>query len=409
MFLAVGLALVLALGFVFVVQRLSSNRHVSSLWKETLLYHTFYSPRTPVPDTEVKLFQDVKPYNFPPIRERTSTKMAMGLKRLDESNWLTLDSAYLPEHFLRCHLLCTKRPQVLQTLPGSEAACQEVLSLVVTFLSSRFPQHFTLTTTSLGGPAIHNHLTNEIFPIGQQKCHNPLEIAAKLSMEDFNILVKNQETGEYELKASATLFPAGWKLQERIGTSMANLHRPVPGWKEKLGGSVNRYFRPFASPKSHQKRREGLMWNRYFDHLSPKTCMERTNLFIQTTTDLFQDSPEAVSSDEVIRPERLMVRRERQTFMRLVNSGAVLFTVRTYITPLVELGVEELRALKSQVLGWEDEIRVYKGWDIWGEALMRWCDERLGGDDEKGEGNEGRETRCEVREGIKVYLDKQKA
>jgi hypothetical protein len=60
-------------------------------------------------------------------------------------------------------------------------------------------------------------------------------------MEDFNILLKNQETGEYELKASATLFPAGWKLQERIGTSMANLHKPVPGWKEKLGGSVNRY------------------------------------------------------------------------------------------------------------------------------------------------------------------------
>lgn len=318
---------------------------------------------------EVKLFQDVKPYNFPPIRERASTKMAMGLKRLDESNWLTLDSAYLPEHFLRCHLLCTKRPQVLQTLPGSEAACQEVLSLVVTFLSSRFPQHFTLTTTSLEGPAIHNHLTNEIFPIGQQNCPNPLEIAAKLSMEDFNILVKNQETGEYELKASATLFPAGWKLQERIGTSMANLHRPVPGWKEKLGGSVNRYF----------------------DHLSPKTCMERTNLFIQTTSDLFQDSPEVVSSDEVIRPERLMVRRERQTFMRLVKSGAVLFTVRTYMTLLVELGAEELRALKSQVLGWEDEIRVYKGWGIWGESLMKLCDERLGEDDGKGEVDEGSE------------------
>jgi hypothetical protein len=123
--------------------------------------------------------------------------------------------------------------------------------------------------------------------------------------------------------------------------------------------------------------------------------MERTNLFIQTTPDLFQDSPEAVSRDEVIRPERLMVRRERQTFMRLVNSGAVLFTVRTYITPLVELGVEELRALKSQVLGWEDEIRIYKGWDVWGEALMRWCDERLGGNDEKG--REMREGKRDVR------------
>jgi hypothetical protein len=239
MFLAVALLLFLALGFMFIVHRLSSDRPLSSIWKETLLYRTFYTSRNPVPDTEIKLSQDVNPYQFPALRERTSTKMAMGLKRLDESNWLTLDSDYLPEHFLRCSLLCTKRPQVIQCLPGSSEACHEVLSLVTSFLSSRFPQHFTLTTTS-SGPAIQNHLTNEIFPIGPQNCPNPLEIAAKLSMEDFNILMKNPETGEYHLQASATLFPAGWKLQERVGTSMANLHAPVPGWKEKLGGSVNR-------------------------------------------------------------------------------------------------------------------------------------------------------------------------
>ena len=73
-----------------------------------------------------------------------------------------------------------------------------------------------------------------------------------------------------------------------------------------------------------------------------------------------------------------MVRRERQTFTRLANSGAVLFTVRTYMTSLVELSVDELKALKSQVMGWEEEIRVYKGWGIWGEPLLRWCDEVIG-------------------------------
>jgi hypothetical protein len=120
------------------------------------------------------------------------------------------------------------------------------------------------------------------------------------------------------------------------------------------------------------------MGDRYFDHLSLKTSMERTNLFIQTTPDLFQDAPEA-ATEEIIMPKRLMVRRERQTFTRLANSGAVLFTVRTYMTPLVELGLEELKALKGQVMGWEEEIRVYKGWRIWGKPLLRWCDEVVGG------------------------------
>jgi hypothetical protein len=53
-------------------------------------------------------------------------------------------------------------------------------------------------------------------------------------MEDFNILMKDPVTGEYQLQASATLFPAGWELQERIGTSLANLHAPVPGWGEDM-------------------------------------------------------------------------------------------------------------------------------------------------------------------------------
>jgi hypothetical protein len=130
------------------------------------------------------------------------------------------------------------------------------------------------------------------------------------------------------------------------------------------------------------------MCNRYFDHLSPKTSMERTNLFIQTTPDLFQDAPEKITEGEIIMPKRLMVRRERQTFMRLANTGAVLFTVRTYMTPLVELGVEELKALKSQVMGWEEEIRVYKGWGIWGEPLLRRCDEVIGVEDGRGEGRD---------------------
>lgn len=108
--------------------------------------------------------------------------------------------------------------------------------------------------------------------------------------------------------------------------------------------------------------------------------MERTNLFIQTTPDLFQDAPE-IAPDAIVTPKQLVVRRERQTFTRLEKSGAVLFTVRTYMTPLTELGTVELKALKSQVLGWEEEIRIYKGWAIWGEPLLRWCEEKLGEDE----------------------------
>jgi hypothetical protein len=105
--------------------------------------------------------------------------------------------------------------------------------------------------------------------------------------------------------------------------------------------------------------------------------MERTNLFIQTTAELFQDAPE-LASEQALDVEQIIVRRERQTFRRLEKSGAVLFTVRTYMQPLTELRIEEVRALKSRILGWEEEIRVYKGWSIWGKVVVSYCDERIG-------------------------------
>ena len=86
------------------------------------------------------------------------------------------------------------------------------------------------------------------------------------------------------------------------------------------------------------------MRNRYFDHLSHKTAMERTNVFIQTTPHLFQDAPES-APETILTIDDLQIRRERQTFTRLEHSGAVLFTVRTFMEPLTQLGDEGLRAL----------------------------------------------------------------
>jgi hypothetical protein len=106
--------------------------------------------------------------------------------------------------------------------------------------------------------------------------------------------------------------------------------------------------------------------------------MERYNLFIQTTNELFQDGPEAPPpSPLILRPEHISVRRERQTFTRLEKSGAVLFTVRTYMQPLTELSNEEVEGLVSQIQGWESMMKTYKGWDHWGSVVGGWCEGKL--------------------------------
>ncbi|RDW66383.1 hypothetical protein BP6252_10018 [Coleophoma cylindrospora] len=298
---------------------------------------------------------DVQAYQLPPLQTTTRTMpaMAMALKKLDQINWLTFDANYLPEHQIRSDLLDKSLQQVVQVLPPALDSCHETLALVVDFLTNRYPQSFTITPSP---PTIHNHITGESFPIGADIA-NPLEVAARLSMEDFNILKKDAETGEYKLLASATLFPTGWKLQERIGSSMATLHAPVPGWKEKLSRSVDRYF----------------------DHLTPRSCMERNNTFIQTSPELFLDTPEGMfPHPSPLTANHIQVRRERQTFTRLVHNDAVLFTVRTFMRPLTELNLEETKAFATMVRGWEQsEMGRYKGSEVWGETALRYCDEQL--------------------------------
>jgi hypothetical protein len=185
------------------------------------------------------------PYVFPPLKPPTSPHMTMALKRLDRGNWLAIDDTYLRAHSTRAALLRDHKPSVLACIPSSELACREVLSLVSTFLSTRYPSSFRITssaTPSLASPfarerEITNRLTGERFALDGNT--EPLETAARLAMEDFNVLARD-EVGEYRLMASATLFPAGWNLRERIGGTLATLHGPVPRWRERLGCNVNK-------------------------------------------------------------------------------------------------------------------------------------------------------------------------
>lgn len=209
------------------VQRVFRQQKVPEERNQTLDHHVVGSSgKEKLQDVPPAVQQVGKPYY-----------MTMGLKRLDTENWLTIDSEYMSEHVIRKELLDNDLPAVLQCLPGSELACTETLQIVVEFLVSQYPEKFTLKGSS-NTLSIHNTATKDTFSLVDVP--NPLELAARLAMEDFNILIKDPSDQQYHLMASATLFPVGWRLQERIGGTMAALHKPVPRWKEKLGCPIDR-------------------------------------------------------------------------------------------------------------------------------------------------------------------------
>jgi hypothetical protein len=111
---------------------------------------------------------------------------------------------------------------------------------------------------------------------------------------------------------------------------------------------------------------------------------------------MFQQEPFADTLPSPPKIEDIYIRHERQTLRRLPRTRAVMFLVRTYLTPLTDLLEERdnLYSLRSAVEAWPEEIARYKGRHVWADVFRRVCDEVLGDyvPDEMGENGTGMPT-----------------
>lgn len=108
--------------------------------------------------------------------------------------------------------------------------------------------------------------------------------------------------------------------------------------------------------------------------------MERYNFFLQTDDNLFQQEPFPEEAPNTVSIDDMHIRYERQTLRRLPRTQAIMFTVRTYMSPLILLGKEpqSLYSLRSAVNAWPEEMARYKGRNAWSEVFDNWCDIALG-------------------------------
>lgn len=69
-------------------------------------------------------------------------------------------------------------------------------------------------------------------------------------------------------------------------------------------------------------------------------------------------------------------RSERQSLRRLPKSGAVVFTIRTYFVPVMEIAREPgvPGRLASAVRSWGDDVARYKGRERYGDVLLEYLD-----------------------------------
>lgn len=59
--------------------------------------------------------------------------------------------------------------------------------------------------------------------------------------EDFGIMLRDEKTGSYVLRAGVICSSIGWSLDEKTGLPLGLVHEPVPEYKERMETSMERY------------------------------------------------------------------------------------------------------------------------------------------------------------------------
>lgn len=225
----------------------------------------------------------------------TAPWLRMGTRQLGDRPWLVVDHKRRAELALKERLCRERLAEVFAAETGSEAAGSEVLGLVEAALEEQ--------------PEVDRSKIQRRHAAGPL---HPLDRAGRLVQEDL-CLMRRADEG-WILAAASLCFPSRWRLADKMGRPLADVHGPVAGYRAELAARVDSLF----------------------DKLGPR-IVRRRNWFIHPDDNLFQPDRPA-GGDPVIPPDRcateLILRSERQTVRRLPESQWVLFTIRIQHEPL---------------------------------------------------------------------------
>lgn len=251
---------------------------------------------------------------------------AMGTRALDESRWLCLDADWRAQREESRRLLRERRGEVLAGTAADAAI--ELGARIDGWLARHHPE--VLDAAHLAEP-------------------DPMAAAAMRVAEDLCILTPGADG--WVLAAGAVCFPSYWRLHDKIGRPLSDVHGPVPGYAGALARRVDAFL----------------------GRLRPGQGVWRRNWSIHDDPALFL--PEHGSP----RGAGRWLRSEYQTLLRLEASEAVVFTIRTQQVPVEHLAARPDRctALAAALRAWTPAQRRYKGGAV-DESLLRWLDEHAG-------------------------------
>lgn len=254
-------------------------------------------------------------------------RLRIGARPLDIDSWTSApDDDWVPMLRMKQELLSERFDNVVASLPGSESACEEAARAVLLSHDIEMPPESGI---------------------------DALVTAARVVADDLCIMIADTD-GRMILGAAVVCAPNRWVLAEKLGLPMGQIHAPVA-----------RYDIDLESPTDALLAR-----------LTPERPIWRINWGVADDPALFQPRKPSVSLNATL--ESLWLRIEYQTLRRLPETGAVLFTIRTYQETLADLGARAPRLLSqlAEAVGeLPPDVLAYKSITPYAE-LIRSCSRR---------------------------------
>ena len=278
-------------------------------------------------------------------------RLSMGIVALDLDEWLQPDEYFYKELLEKEALLANQKSEVFQSIQGSQLAQQEVLDLIIDYMNRFHSELVRIDGDKIFVDGIKRNFSRKEFT------EMPLDLAGRVVQEDLCLMAPG-DTG-YTLEAASLCFPSRWRLIDKIGKRMVDIHSPVPDYENKLARPVDRFF----------------------DKLDINKPVWRVNWSLTDDPDLYQ--PIRKTSTDYSRNinsknagDLIFLRCERQTLRRLPNTGWILFSIKTYVDKVSALVCkpQALVDLAHSVKNMSADMQQYKNIAPYRKQLLEYLD-----------------------------------
>ena len=273
----------------------------------------------------------------------------------------------------------TKHPDIcLGTSEVANPAVRELYEeVMLDLLPKRFPSMFQIK-----GDIFHNLVTGTRHRISSALLDHTsmLRHLAENVEEDFYFMVPDAQE-EFVLQGFVSCFPQGFLPSAKVGMSVSEIHRPVPGYEGRLKKGVKRCF---------ERMERGQSVGRL--NVSSSRCTNRraiesnqrqwaiqgnhSDLFLPFDGANTNKTGNSSCTKVEFNPLASSLRVEHHTLTCLPRTGTIVFAVRSYLTPLAQIREEGSGPMLAEVCeSMPEKFGIYKNRPTWGERLCAWLRE----------------------------------